>query len=382
MNRIKLCNVVNGLSVGGVTKVLFDTILKLDADKYEISVISLSSNTEVLSQIQLPDHIKLILCNYEFDKDYSLKRYLLTCLIPYFTKKKATNFLKQVVEIDPDILHFHTLPRELMLGVIAKKKLKNSHLIFTDHTLRISQIQYSDIKSRLLALAYRNLYRKYNIISVSKSVRKSQEDLNWLNPKLINRLIENRIDIYNLSEIELEKKDSVNVVYVSRLSPKKGHIDLLKVWKKLNYKNHKLTLVGGGALEIQLKDYIQNHLIGMQVSLTGTIDNVTEYLMNSDIAVFPSEKEGLPIALLEKMAIGLPVIVKNIPELTDFISDSYNGYTYDSLKEFAYKLDLLISDLELRKKMGKNAHESIIKRMGKEEYSESVNEFYKNVLNQ
>ncbi|MFM8950930.1 MAG: glycosyltransferase, partial [Bacteroidota bacterium] len=64
--------------------------------------------------------------------------------------------------------------------------------------------------------------------------------------------------------------------------------------------------------------------------------------------------EGLPLALLEKMRIGLPCVVSDIPELTSIVSDGVDALVYHSgnIEELSNSIQRLANDLQLREKIG------------------------------
>lgn len=97
------------------------------------------------------------------------------------------------------------------------------------------------------------------------------------------------------------------------------------------------------------------------VKLLGEIKDIPNKLNQVDIFAFPSANEGMPLALTEAMAAGLPAIgYKSCPSVNELIIDGYNGFLCDDgIDDFAEKLKILMSDAELRKKMGQNARESM-----------------------
>ena len=75
----------------------------------------------------------------------------------------------------------------------------------------------------------------------------------------------------------------------------------------------------------------------------------------------PSYREGLPVASLEAMYCGRPLLTSNIRGLGDVMEDGVSGYMYspDDYKGFADGLCKLLADPELRKKMGKRNREYV-----------------------
>ena len=119
-------------------------------------------------------------------------------------------------------------------------------------------------------------------------------------------------------------------------------------------------LVGGlddhpGAITKEQLDAVCD---GNFIKWLGYRTDVKELLKECHIMAFPSYyMEGLPKSLIEANAIGRPIITSNSVGCKETVIDGYNGFLIkpkdvDALTE---KLDLLISDKELRVKMGKNS---------------------------
>ena len=118
------------------------------------------------------------------------------------------------------------------------------------------------------------------------------------------------------------------------------------------------------------------------IDFTGPRTDVIDLLRKADIAVFRSRKEGLPLALLEKMATALPVVVSNIPELTSVVTDNYDGLVYHSgdCAELAAKLELLMRDALLRRRLGENARRTVVERYTSDRLAGQVEAFYRRIL--
>lgn len=109
-------------------------------------------------------------------------------------------------------------------------------------------------------------------------------------------------------------------------------------------------------------DYIKKSCLNEKIFFSGVSKNIHKKLQNADIFAFPSAYEGMPLALMEAMAVGLPSIgYKSCPAVNELIVDGYNGFLCeDGIDDFAEKLKILMFDAELRMKMGENARESMV----------------------
>lgn len=116
-------------------------------------------------------------------------------------------------------------------------------------------------------------------------------------------------------------------VYVGRLAREKGLDVLVKAWKHVVLECHdaRLTLVGEGPCRRELeRQAIQLGLDGA-IELPGASADPTSWLRTADLFVLPSREEGMSIALLEAMALGIPAVVTAIPGNARLITDGVHG---------------------------------------------------------
>jgi glycosyltransferase involved in cell wall biosynthesis len=110
---------------------------------------------------------------------------------------------------------------------------------------------------------------------------------------------------------------------------------------------------------------------------------VHEYFQAADVYVLPSSREGLPIALIEAMACGLPSIASRLPGSTDVvINDGIDGWlvTPGDAAAFAAALDRLLADCELARRIGAAARQTVAQRFGMERVAEAWLAAYQEVL--
>lgn len=117
------------------------------------------------------------------------------------------------------------------------------------------------------------------------------------------------------------------IISVGRLVSEKAHEVLISAVPLIlkEYPSAKVGILGDGVLRPQLQAQIESLKLTETVRLFGTQENVSEYLAIAKIFVLPSRSEGLPIALLEAMSAGLPVIVTNLDGMSDVVEHGGNG---------------------------------------------------------
>ena len=165
---------------------------------------------------------------------------------------------------------------------------------------------------------------------------------------------------YNETEID---RTTARLILVGRLHEAKGHLDVLPVIHDLAQKkrNFHLSFVGEGELENDISAFITNNNLSNYVSLLGFRPDVLSLIHASDVVIMPSRWEGLPMALLESMALSKPVIAFAVGGIPNVISDKFNGIliTPGDFADFEKKLDELILDPILREKLGKQANATV-----------------------
>jgi glycosyltransferase involved in cell wall biosynthesis len=150
-----------------------------------------------------------------------------------------------------------------------------------------------------------------------------------------------------------------NLLCVGRLTPAKGQAILLEAVAQLQKLGIfvTLTLVGMGPDEQSLRQYAERLGIGGQVQFTGAVDqdHILDYYQAADMFVLPSFAEGLPVVLMEAMAMEIPCIttaITGIPELIDNGRDGLLVPASDS-EGLTQAIEQLVKDPVLRRQLGK-----------------------------
>lgn len=166
-------------------------------------------------------------------------------------------------------------------------------------------------------------------------------------------------------------EDTVNVVYTGRIHPEKGLLNLIKALALLTeVKAIKLLLIGtydiekGGGGELYRKK-LEECAKNVELIFIGEIadpKSMACYMREAHIYCYPpleTTGDAMPCAPLEAMALGLPVIVSDIPCFDDYVVNGENAIRFDVSKNAVINLkralELLINDEALRLRIGKNA---------------------------
>lgn len=160
--------------------------------------------------------------------------------------------------------------------------------------------------------------------------------------------------------------DSIVVGHVGRFHISKNHPTILETFAKLRreVKNVHLLLVGYGVLRDKIENLIAELGIGSSVTLAGRRKDIPSMLAAMDIFFYPSIYEGLPNALLEAMACGLPIVASNIPEIVEITPPDFAKQLFDTddVEEYVKALKEMCEREEKRKDFGARARQWIEER--------------------
>lgn len=134
----------------------------------------------------------------------------------------------------------------------------------------------------------------------------------------------------NAKREEFGFKDS-DFVFMStgQVSVRKNHEVIIKALAKLNNTNVKYLIAGFGEEEDRLKRLAMELGISNQVVFAGYRNDIKELLHTVDGFAFPSLQEGLPVALMEAMSVGLPIVCSKIRGNEDLICNGVGGFLVD-----------------------------------------------------
>jgi len=177
----------------------------------------------------------------------------------------------------------------------------------------------------------------------------------------------------------LEPGDIV-IGIVSKLWEGKGHSVLIEAAAHLLDKGYriKLLIIGEGVLEKALRDQATALGIEDSVIFTGFLLDVPEVTAILDISVLPSFFEGMGRVVLEAMAAGKPVIASRVGGLPELVEDQVTGYLIPpgDISALEEKLEILISDSELRSTMGKSGTFRVGEEHSAQKMVELIHEVY------
>ncbi len=215
-------------------------------------------------------------------------------------------------------------------------------------------------------IAYKSFKRKISMKSLygisDGYVFQTYEAKEYFNKKIQSKskIILNPINNNFYIEPYKGKREKVFVT-VGRLSKQKNHELLINAFNLFNkeYSDYKLYIYGEGELEEELNSQIKELKLEDKVILKGVSKKIPEELNNKYAFILSSDYEGLPNALMEGMALGLPCISTNCTGggATTLIQNGKNGIIVpmNDVNKLADAMKKIVKDKDLAKKLGEEA---------------------------
>lgn len=363
---MKITHVAQYLGVGGLEKIIFHLALEQQRQGHDVSVY-------------IYDELRTWV-------DYFQKNNIKVSTPPI--KKAGYDFslMKRMNQdlVNSDVVHSHDLNPLMYLGPLFFLRklllLRTPKLVHTTHGL-------DHVKSYPRAMTYQKIFSHLSDQMVGVSEKIGQFYLNEIKLKKSKvNVIQNGIDIYNHpidESLRLSKKQWIAarhtldikkpfILSLSRVVPLKNQKFLIEAIKQRP--EYQLIVVGPSG-----DDEYYGELLKMQnehIVLVGPQEAVNDYNLGCDIYASASSHEGIPVAVLEAMAVKTPCLVTDIPGHRTLLKygKSVELFTENNSTLFLNKLDDIIVHKENYKEQIKNAHLLV-----EEQYSVSkmVEEYFK-----
>lgn len=227
------------------------------------------------------------------------------------------------------------------------------------------------------------------IIAVSIQMKKELEKS--LQPYHKIEVIENMLSLKNVETIrqqkaknQNEKKDHINLIYIGRISPEKGLLPFVECLAAHPKKDHfRLTVLGDGVQRTQLETFINEHKLDEQIKLYGFVINPSDYLINADVLIMPSLREGLPMTLIESLSSGVPVIASDVGAISSLIIHQHNGYLVKerTSKNWAVALDEVVNHNQTWKQAAVQEALSVEQRFSAKHWADKTSALYQKLIN-
>ena len=309
--RIRVVQVLATGTNGGAQEHLLSLVTRVDASRYDVSVVALSAGSTV-RKLQRAGIAVLVID----DPDDSIA---VGALAAHLAEARA------------DVVHAHMYRAETVAtrAVIALGEAgqRRPYLVATIHSSRIrsheDQQHLRDLTPHMDRL-----------IAVSRAIEHKLVDEQRTSAPVT--LVYNGVDLQRYDEQEAcctlpeeygMEPGSQIVGVVGRLEPEKGHPTLLEAWPAVlrAVPGAYLLIVGEGSRRDALEAKARELRIAHRVVFTGRRDDMPAVTAALDVAVLPSYREAQGMVILEAMALSRPVVASNVGGIPEMIEDGITG---------------------------------------------------------
>lgn len=260
-------------------------------------------------------------------------------------------------------LHAHFATGPASLALIANELL-GIPFSFTAHAM--------DIYRDPLLLEQKLRKAKFVITISEYNKRKMLSYYPGINPDKI-KVIHCGVDTNRFKPSSKERGYPPEILSVGRLVEKKGFPHLIKACHRLKMEgiSFRCRILGDGPQRSYLEGLIAE--LGLQdcVSLEGAVqqEELLDRYQRADLFVLPcvidsqGDRDGIPVTLIEAMAMGLPTVSTPVSGIPELIQDLYSGLLVEpgKVEQLAEAIKALIQNRDLGKRLGKRGREKVIK---------------------
>lgn len=286
----------------------------------------------------------------------------------------------------PDVIHAQSE------GLYASLAVESGiPAVYTIHGIRLKELQIQRKKlgpvryflgTRLIKKHHR---KARHIVAINEYTRNEIRDLHSAKVWLIHNAVdEHFFDLYANDDSTVGK-----LLQVGGIRPRKDIITALKAvdWLQRNGMQVTLDVVGpvNKKLLPEIEAYIEQHDLASVVSIRGLVsaEDLDRFYCNADILVMSSMEESSPIAIVQGMAAGKPVVSTDVGGIREMIEEGVNGYLVavrdgSSLGE---KIALLVTDRKKRSEFAQASREMAVRDWSTRAVARKTYEMYEEMVN-
>jgi glycosyltransferase involved in cell wall biosynthesis len=316
--KLGVCFIVNNFEVGGLEKVVIDLVNRLDRDRFDVSVACVDGHGALFDRLELDESACLVL-----DKSRAQRT-----PIGSFDPRLLWRMRSFLERRGVSIVHAHNVAPLVYGGIGSRLGWRRPTMVYSEH----NQIYSASRSTRRKFIFYIRLADQ--VVAVSHDLKRTLA--NKIHPTSPVRVIHNGIDgsrfaMMDGTEVRRELGVSPREILIGSgvvLSKQKGIPYLLRAAKAVLAKEPRarFAIAGDGPLREELERTAQAMNLGGRFHFLGYRSDMPKVIAALDVYVLPSLWEGLPLALLEAMAMGKPIVATSVGGNPEIVEDGVNGY--------------------------------------------------------
>lgn len=354
LDRLRILQYSEAYTVGGVLNVVERLSLALGENKKpEIE--------QCLILIDKPE-IKAYFNGITQNNSGFIKTRFIKLPSTYFSFKEFYQLKTLIKKGDYDIAHIHLYAKDsCRLGIFAAS-MAGLPVITTEHLTRENK------SLRRLTLKRLSQFLINRIIVLSDDAKEDLIRDSRIKPSIIE-IIPNGVDLNRLCGDISWKENLVNIKSsiainnsttlvgnVSAFFPRKGHRFLLKAANNIinKHPNTKFIFIGKGNLREEMIKFARDLGLARNVEFLEWVEDIYSYYSIFDIFVFPTLAEGMPLAIIEAMATGVPVVTTSIGGNKELVIDGVTGLLIppQNVTALANAIEYLLENPAIAREMG------------------------------
>lgn len=362
--KVKIVLISEALG-GGVRKHVIDILENIDKDKFDIYFMYNFHRADSIMNEKIPDLINRGINLIKIENMYNK--------IGIYDFVALKNIYRNLKIIKPDIVHCHS-SKAGALGRIAARLAKVKFIYYTPHAYVFQNSKLSVIKKSIYIHIEKLLSRCFTTKTINVSNGEKNYALNYnIDKEEKLKVIYNGVDCNFTStsknnyikdklrkEFDISNKDLV-IGVISRVDEQKDpktFVNIAKVIVK-KYANTKFLYIGDGDLYESIKSKIIDEKLEKSIIFPGFRKDTNDILSIFDIVLTTSFYEGMPYVLIESLSSGLPIVATNTIGNNEVAIDGENGLLFEveNVNEGIKKVSILVEDIGMRQKLGKNSLE-------------------------
>ena len=340
---------------GGMEKVLCDMANNMFARGHEVTIVTYGPH-EGKPYFYLDERVKYLNPGI----GHKIKRGFVNLINIFISDRDKREARRHLYSCERMANRLQDLEKELETDVVVAYD-KKSMIVFKDYLKTKAPViaMFHFNPEDVLNNNYLNTYFEHaDCIQVlmQSYIPKVRE---FISPKKIVH-IPNVVPQYKDQSI-CENKIIINVARIEH--NQKRQLLLVKAFNKIKEKFPDWEMQLWGDITIdkkyvsEIESYIKANKLSGNIKLCGSTKNIAEKLKQASIFAFPSAYEGFPLALTEAMSMGLPTVAyESCPAVNELVANNENGLLVDDgVDALAKGLVMLMDDIELRRRLGKQA---------------------------
>jgi glycosyltransferase involved in cell wall biosynthesis len=338
---INLLQIIGGSIVGGMETYVLRLLQRLPRDLFHVTCLCISES-------HFTSQLRDLGCNVH--------------LVPMTdeTDWQSIQLGVSLVRADAiDVIHAHLPNAHLLAGMLSK--LTETPALATVHGryLNIRDIEIHKVTQTHICVIAKTAY--FQALSLGIPASKLHFIANGADTEVF-RPVGKSDYLHSIAGIA---PDTPLVGFVGRLSGEKGPEVFVKIASTVHkeLKNCHFVLVGEGPMREKLKEDIDNLGLSKHVHLVGLQQDMPRVYASLDLVVSTSYSEAMPLAIIEAMAMGLPVIATNVGGVIEIIEGGRSGFlnNLNDLEGISKNIITVMSDQSTRESVGRAARKRVEK---------------------